>query len=48
MRIAVCTGMIVMTLAVAADVNVKRSDVVFMGAKDAEVYRAYGATLVSW
>jgi len=27
---------------------IKRSDVVFMGPKDAEIYKVYGATVVSW
>jgi hypothetical protein len=48
MRIAICALLGVTTGLSMADVEVKRSDVVFMGAKDAEVYQAYGATLVSW
>ncbi len=32
----------------AGERAVKRSDVVFMGRKDREVYEAYGATMVSW
>jgi len=35
-------------LCAAQDARVKRSDVVFMGPKDGELYDAYGATMVSW
>ena len=44
---------VIAPLFAAADVTageraVKRSEVVFMGRKDREIYEAYGATMVSW
>ncbi len=47
-KLLLCLVVLTMGLASAQEARVKRSDVVFMGAKDAEVYDAYGATMVSW
>ena len=44
-----CLGLVANSgIAQAQEARVKRSDVVFMGAKDAELYDAYQATMVSW
>jgi hypothetical protein len=44
-----CIGLLAnAATAQAQEARVKHSDVVFMGAKDAELYDAYQATMVSW
>ncbi|MCE5219177.1 hypothetical protein LLH03_19350 [bacterium] len=41
-------GLTIVTLAGGDEAVVKHSDVVFMGPKSVDVYKAYGATMVSW
>jgi hypothetical protein len=47
-RLILCGVFLMASIAACAQVGVKRSDVVFMGAKSADVYQAYAATMVSW
>lgn len=44
----ICVVILMGTAVSAQNVGIKRSDVVFMGAKSADVYEAYGGTVVSW
>jgi len=49
LRLLVLAAFVVAAVAAIADGPVvKRSDVVFMGSKSADIYQAYGATMVSW
>ncbi|MEW6355010.1 MAG: hypothetical protein AB1696_01685 [Planctomycetota bacterium] len=42
-------GMLMGVATIMADeTSIKRSDVIFMGAREKEIYEIYGATLVSW
>ena len=47
-KVLLCLIVMAVGVTQAQELRVKRSDVVFMGAKDVEIYDAYGATMVSW
>ena len=48
LRLMICVVIVMTSIAGSEEAKVKRSDVVFMGAKSGDIYDAYGATMVSW